>query len=56
MDEFSLAEEYTHLFPGSKNIQDPLWGKKIFAQTKIKISNCYQEREDKGTNKNPNEP
>ena len=33
---------HRHLFPGYKNIQDPL-RKKKFAETKIKISNCYQD-------------
>ena len=44
MDEFSLAEEYTQTLVSrlQKYSRSPV-RKKKFAQTKIKISNCYQD-------------
>ena len=44
MDEFSLAEEYTETLVSrlQKYSRSPV-RKKKFAQTKIKISNCYQD-------------
>ena len=44
MDEFSLAEEYTQTLVSRLQIysRSPV-RKKKFAQTKIKISNCYQD-------------
>ena len=44
MDEFSLAEEYTQTLVSRLQIysRSPVRKKKI-AQTKIKISNCYQD-------------
>ena len=43
MDEFSLAEEYTQTLVSRLQKYSRSPEEKKFAETKIKISNCYQD-------------